>query len=598
MATPLWRRFGWLWMVHVLIAAAAQLAHADEIWVAPTAQADLGGLEIASNTFWPVTPMGAVRMAWAVPNNLQTFQGARVVVIPSSPGGAASMNVYVCAAQNGNSAAAGCAGPFAQPFTGVPNQLVEVEIGPAIASRIGTPGASYLTVLAYTGPTTSSDHILGLRFAYVPAPPGGVAGLGKNTFTGPQTAPAFIGDGSGLTNLPAPSGVATLGANTFRGTQTAPAFVGNGEGLTNIAKLTANTFTATQKIDDGNLDLDLSTASAGNITKNGQPFLHDWLNRSTFLGRLAGNFTMGGDFNTGIGQESLAANTEGFANVGLGSRTLAANTTGNWNTAAGEAALLRNTTGMLNTAIGEAALFFNTTGSQSTAVGAQALQNSTGVANTAVGYGALPYLTSGNSNIGIGGAAGYNVTTGSSNIYLGNNLPGAANESNTMRLGVPFDQTRTFIAGIRGVATGVANAVPVVIDSDGQLGTASSSRRFKEDIHDMADASRPLFQLRPVTFRYTQAYANGTKPIQFGLIAEEVAEVFPELAVRDMNGEVETVHYETLNVLLLNEVQKQQHELELERAMRLDQQQRIEVLEQRLHDLLSRREGPAHPTIK
>ena len=146
------------------------------------------------------------------------------------PGGAANVNVFVCGAQNGNSAVAGCAGPFAQPFTGVANQLVEVEIGPLIASRVGTPGANYLTVLAYTSPTTTTDHIVGMRFRYAPTAPSGVATLAANTFTGTQTAPAFVGDGSGLTNLPTPTGVATLGANTFSGTQTAPAFVGAGPG--------------------------------------------------------------------------------------------------------------------------------------------------------------------------------------------------------------------------------------------------------------------------------------------------------------------------------------------------------------------------------
>jgi hypothetical protein len=144
-----------------------------------------------------------------------------------------------------------------------------------------------------------------------------------------------------------------------------------------------------------------------------------------------------------------------------------------------------------------------------------------------------------------------------------------------MYLGWAAQQTRTFIAGIRGVTTGAADAVPVVIDSNGQMGTVSSSRRFKQDIHDMADMSRRLLQLRPVTFRYTQAYGDGSKPIQYGLVAVEVAETFPELAVRDANGNVETVHYETLNVLLLNELKKQQD--------------RIEALEQRLNELLKER---------
>jgi hypothetical protein len=114
-----------------------------------------------------------------------------------------------------------------------------------------------------------------------------------------------------------------------------------------------------------------------------------------------------------------------------------------------------------------------------------------------------------------------------------------------------------------------------MVDSTGQLGTISSSRRFKEDIRDMADASQAIMRLRPVTFRYAWPYTNGSKPIQFGLVAEEVAEVFPELAVKTPDGAIETVHYETLNVLLLNELQKQQ--------------KRIDALEQRIEELLKER---------
>ena len=147
-----------------------------------------------------------------------------------------------------------------------------------MASRIGVPGANYLAVLAYSTPTTTTDHIVGLRFAYEPAPPAGVATLGANTFSGAQTAPAFVGDGSGLTNLPVPGGVATLGANTFSGTQTAPAFVGNGSGLTGLpfpagaATLGANTFSGTQTITAGNLELGASTATSGNVTQDGTLF--------------------------------------------------------------------------------------------------------------------------------------------------------------------------------------------------------------------------------------------------------------------------------------------------------------------------------------
>jgi hypothetical protein len=189
--------------------------------------------------------------------------------------------------------------------------------------------------------------------------------------------------------------------------------------------------------------------------------------------------------------------------------------------------------------------------------------------------------------VAVGAGAGF-LASGSNNIYLGANTLGADGESNTIVIGIQGTQTRSFIAGIRGITTGIANAIPVVIDSNGQLGTVSSSIRFKEDIHDMADVSRRLMQLRPVTFRYTQAYRDGTKPIQYGLIAEEVADVFPELAVRGADGRVETVHYETLNVLLLNELQKQQAHLDAQSEEQQKQARRIEALEQKLNELLSK----------
>ena len=277
---------------------------------------------------------------------------------------------------------------------------------------------------------------------------------------------------------------------------------------------------------------------------------------------------MTGSGNTASGQAALSENTTGDSNTATGAGSLGSNTDGDSNTAMGADALASNTIGFSNTAIGREALRENTTGLFNTAVGDGALvSNTTATGNTAVGADALQNVTTGVNNVAVGRSAGSNATTGSNNIYLGGSVLGIAGESYTMRLGGP--QTRTFITGIHGITTGINNAIPVLVDSLGQLGTVSSSRRFKEDIHDMTDASSRLLELRPVTFRYTQAYADGSKPQQYGLVAEEVAEVFPELAVRDADGQIETVHYETLNVLLLNELQKQQR--------------RIEALEQRLN---------------
>ena len=299
-----------------------------------------------------------------------------------------------------------------------------------------------------------------------------------------------------------------------------------------FAGLGTNTFGATQTIDAGNLDLDTSTASTGNITKNGNRFLHDY--RGTFIGSSAGNFT-----------------TTGFSNVGVGA-----------------AALFNLTTGNNNTGVGDAALNHVTSGFQNTGVGLQALLNN----------------QTGRNNVAVGVAAGSNLADGNNNIYLGSFVPGQPNESSTMYLGGSL-QNKTFIAGVRGTTTVNADAIPVMIDSAGQLGTVSSSRRFKEDIRDMNDASQRLFQLRPVTFRYKGAYANGSKPIQYGLIAEEVAEVFPELAVRNAEGSIETVHYETLSVLLLNEMQSQERRLRAQADDLQRQQQRIEALERQLNEL-------------
>ena len=202
---------------------------------------------------------------------------------------------------------------------------------------------------------------------------------------------------------------------------------------------------------------------------------------------------------------------------------------------------------------------FNATGSSNTALGYGALDlNATGLGNTAVGYNALSNSTTGGNNIAIGNNAAGNVGSGNSdNIHIGN--PGSSADDGAIRIG--NSQSSFFAAGIRGVATGANNAVPVLIDSNGQLGTASSSRRFKEDIQDMGDASRALLRLRPVTFRYQKPFDDGSKPIQYGLIAEEVADVFPDLVARSADGQIDTVKYQVLDSLLLNEVQRQAAEI-------------------------------------
>jgi Chaperone of endosialidase len=280
----------------------------------------------------------------------------------------------------------------------------------------------------------------------------------------------------------------------------------------------------------------------------------------TFLGHNAGNFTMTGDFNTATGAGALSNNTTGSANTANGAAALSRNNTGFNNTASGEAALTFNTMGVDNTANGSSALSSNTTGGFNTASGTGALASNTiSGENTAIGADALGQST-GSSNIGIGSSAGFNLTTGDSNICIGNS--GVAGEASTTRIGTNTSQTRAFIAGVNGVMTG-GTGTPVLIDSNGQLGTVSSSARFKDDIQDMGEATERLLKLRPVTFRY-KAQPEGRT--QFGLIGEEVESVMPELVVCSSSGEVETVLYHEMPAMLLNELQKQQREIQALKA--------------------------------
>jgi hypothetical protein len=330
---------------------------------------------------------------------------------------------------------------------------------------------------------------------------------------------------------------------------------------------------------DGNLDLPATTSTTGIVFVGGHPFLHSFGNSNTFVGSDAGNLTMTGDFNTATGTFALRSNTSGEDNTAVGEDALTSNTTGESNIAVGINALGSNTSGSSNTAVGGAALFANTTGGDNTAIGTLTLLRSTGVqntaigafaldanttggSNTAIGVNALAGKTTGDNNIAIGNNAGINVTNDDGNIDIGNE--GVTDEGQTIRIG--DGQRAAFIAGIRGTTTGSSDAVAVVIDSNGQLGTVSSSRRYKEDIRDMGDASDRLLRLRPVTFRYKKAFSDGQKPIQYGLIAEEVADVFPDLVAYGRDKKPETVKYQILSPLLLNEVLKQHATIQVQSA--------------------------------
>jgi Chaperone of endosialidase len=219
---------------------------------------------------------------------------------------------------------------------------------------------------------------------------------------------------------------------------------------------------------------------------------------------------------------------------------------GNYNTANGSGALLLNTAGFRNTANGVNALYNNSTGGNNTTEGFQALYHNTG-----------------SSNVGLGYNAGNNLTTGSGNVCIGQGVLGVAGESNTTR--------------IRNIYSSVASGRAVYIDSNNKIGTLSSSRRYKEDIKPVDKASEMLFGLKPVTFRYTKE-VDSARALSFGLIAEDVAETSRELITCDENGKPQTVRYEAVNAMLLNEFLKEHRKVQALEAKAARHQKQIDAL--------------------
>ncbi|MEQ1558615.1 MAG: tail fiber domain-containing protein [Methyloglobulus sp.] len=281
-------------------------------------------------------------------------------------------------------------------------------------------------------------------------------------------------------------------------------------------------------------------------------------NTANGAGALLQNTT--GSANTAIGSNSLASNTKGYYNTAIGEDTLLTNTTGNFNTVSGAKALSANISGSGNATYGAYSLLSNITGRYNAAVGYGSLQSNTkGSVNTALGNQSLMNNISGSYNIALGNIAGINLVSGNRNIYIGNEGLGA--ESSTIRIG-NSSQTRTFIAGIRNNQKTIGSAVSVVIDSNGQLGILHSSAEYKTDIQSMNDTSSKLMQLRPVTYHYKDTDKSDKNSLEYGLIAEEVAKVYPDLVAYGADGKIETVQYHKLTPMLLNEVQRMNRSLD------------------------------------
>lgn len=424
-------------------------------------------------------------------------------------------------------------------LTGNTGGLVTADVN----NNINIIGSADITVTGNPGTNTLTIGIVG----------GGVFG---RTITG-DTGGAVPPSAGGNWNLLGAHGINVAGTP---GTNTLNPAINNAITLGDLAVLTAGNDALT--ITSGNITLSGTGANAaGNISLpntttdgrqgiinfGGSRFIHNWGTNNVFIGRDAGNLTM-----------------TGIQNLGIGVNALLAVTTGQNNTMFGHAAGDAITTGQDNHGFGSNALGSVTTGDDNSSIsGLQLL--TTGDLNVALGNNAGALLVSGSHNTYVGASAGGGQTTNdSNNICVGYLSGSTAGDNNTLRIGAGAGTgagqlNRAFIHGIRGITTGNADAIAVLVDSAGQLGTVSSSVRFKENIEDMADYSADIMHLRPVTFDYKN-HSSQRKSV--GLIAEEVGDIMPDLVVFDEEGLPETVQYHNLIPMMLNELQKLRRELD------------------------------------
>jgi hypothetical protein len=383
--------------------------------------------------------------------------------------------------------------------------------------------------------------------AVVPAPDGGYAG--GNTAEGQSTLLSLTTGGFntavGFFSL---RNDMTGSFNTAIGAGTLLANTADSNTATGVGALLSNT-TGAQNTANGAFALFFNTTGFGNTAAGAGALQSNTTgneNTATGAGALFGNTT--GAANAAFGRRALFNNTEGLENTAVGYVALFSNTTGLGNTATGYEALELNTSGQFNTANGNQALL-NNTGDANTGMGRGALgANTTGSENTAVGINALFSNTTGSHNVAVGSTAGSNQTMGSNNVYIGAGEFGIAGESNACYIASIFGQTSV-------------GGVPVLINGGHKLGTTTSSKRFKEAIKPMDRNSEAVFSLQPVTFRYKKEIdPKGTS--QFGLVAEDVEKINPDLVVRDEEGKPYSVRYDQVNAMLLNEFLKEHKRVE------------------------------------
>ncbi len=489
---------------------------------------------------------------------------------------------------------------------------ISAASGNGVLKVFPTGSSSFQALLNWAPSTTQIDNAsvvsLGTNgsITLLPAQGGGFIDLvidvnGYYPFTGVVTTLNTLqGDvtlaGSNGILVPAPSG-ATITVTSNATSANTPSAIVSRDASGNFAAGTASLvgdISAANASLTGRLGLPATNGAltAGVVSINGVPFLHSLGAHNTYVGAGVGVATTSGTFNSAFGESALSSNAAGASNSAFGADALTSslgvnnsafgvsalfsNGLANDNSAFGVDALSSNTTGSFNSSFGAESLRNNLAGGDNAAFGVNTLTNSTGNFNSAFGMEALASLASGNHNVALGFNAGFSLTSGSNNIYIGND--DATSESNTIRVG-NTTHTATFIAAISGKTS--ASGIAVLINSSGQLGTTTSSRRFKQDIVDLGDESDVLLKLRPVAFLYKPEY-DPDRIRQYGLVAEEVAQMAPGLVVFDKEGRPETVRYHLVNAMLLNEVQKQ-HRVNEEQGRRIEEQRgQIRDLTERL----------------
>lgn len=434
---------------------------------------------------------------------------------------------------------------------------------------VTTPGGTVNAVPKFSAAATIVDSAI--------SETGGKVGIGTKAPSSKLTVTGVIQSTSGGIKFP---------DNTVQ--KTAGVGIRNPGGVTNTAAgvgaLQNNHGTDNTAI--GNAALQTNTTGSQNTSNGYWALLQNTSGGgNTAIGSFAMQQNTTGNYNTALGSTTLVSNQSGSYNTAIGG-ALYSNTAGSGNVGIGAGTMQQNTIGGGNTAIGTSALGSNVDGSNNVALGPAALESLTsGSENVAIGDSALGQILTGDANIAVGLSSGEQVINGTSNIFVGH--LGLANDSHIIRIGTSQAESRTVTyhtaAYIAGINNATVSGSAVLIDPvTGQLGVASSSIRYKQDIQDIGKSSDALMKLRPVSFRYKQLRSDGAQRLQYGLIGEEVVGVYPELVTHGADGQIESVQYHELPVLLLSELQKEHETIQKQRVEISAQKEELESLKERI----------------